>query len=329
MKQARGVRVIGTGSYLPKRVMTNAELERMVDTSDAWIQERTGITERHIAAPDQAASDLALAAARKALKAAGLSPQQVGLILVATATPDMPFPPTACLVQHKLRASSAAAFDLGAVCSGFVYGFSVAAGLILSGAYDTALVIGAEVFSRILDWEDRNTCVLFADGAGAAVLQATDQPGVFASYMGCDGGLADLLMVPAGGSRAPTTQDTLRQGLHYLKMANGKEVFRSAVQSMARSCTAVLEETGLEPADVDVLIPHQANLRIMQALAQRLSLPEDRLVANVHKYGNTSAASIPIALDEAVRSGRIRGGHVVLMVAFGSGLTWGAVLLRW
>ncbi len=329
IEQTRGFEVIGTGSYLPERVMTNQELERMVDTSDAWIRARTGIGERRIAAPDEATSDLALAAAENALQAAGLSPDAVDLIIVATATPDMPFPPTACLVQHRIGASAAVAFDLSAVCSGFLYGFSTAVGLILSGIYRTALVIGAEVFSRIVDWEDRSTCVLFGDGAGAVVLQATDRKRVFASYLGSDGAWSELLMVPAGGSRMPASKRTVDERLHYLKMGNGKEVFRRAVHLMTKAGLEVLSQANLKLEDIDFLIPHQANIRIIHSLAQKLSLSKDKVVANVHKYGNTSGASIPIALDEAVRSGKITRDDIILMAAFGSGLTWGAVLLRW
>ena len=309
--------------------MTNIELERVVDTSDEWIRARTGIIERRIAAPNEATSDLALVAAERALRAAGISPDAVDLIIVATATPDMLFPPTACIVQHKIGASAAAAFDLNAVCSGFLYGFSAAAGFILSGMYHTVLVIGAEVFSRILDWEDRNTSVLFGDGAGAAVLQVTDHKRAFSSYLYSDGAFSELLMVPAGGSRMPASTRTVDERLHYLKMASGKEVFKRAVHFMTKSCLEVLSQANLTPEDIDFIIPHQANIRILQALVQKLSLPNDKLVANVHKYGNTSAASIPIALDEAVRSGKITRDDVVLFTGFGSGLTCGAVVLSW
>lgn len=304
------------------------ELEKIVDTSDEWIRARTGIMERRMAAPDQAASDLGLLAAERALEAAGVSADAIDVILVATATPDMPFPPTACIIQEKLGASGAA-FDLNAVCSGFLYALSIGAGFILSGMYDTILVIGTEVFSRILDWKDRNTCVLFGDGAGAAVLQATDYQRLFSSYLGSNGTFSELLMVPAGGSRMPTTTETVDERLHFMKMSAGREVFKRAVHFMSQACQQVLNQADLQPEHIDFVIPHQANIRILQALVQRLGLPESKLVENVHKYGNTSAASIPIALDEAVRSGKISQDDTVLLTAFGSGLTYGAILLKW
>jgi len=322
--------ITGLGIYLPERILTNFDLERMVDTSDEWIRERTGIRERRLAAPEESTSDLAVNAAREALGAAGLLPEEIELIIVATATPDMLFPATACLVQERLGAKRAAAFDLGAGCSGFVYGLATAAQFIRAGCYRNILVIGAETLSKITNWKDRNTCVLLGDGAGAAILQPVEPPrGVLAVYLRADGSGGDLLKVPAGGSRLPTSIETVQAGLHYLTM-NGREVFKFAVRAMEEAALEVLRRAGISQQEVGCFIPHQANIRIIDALAKRLSLPPEKVVINVDRYGNTSAASIPIALYEAVSEGKIkRGESLVVMVAFGAGLTWGALALQY
>jgi len=312
-------RIVGTGSFLPGNPVTNEELSRRVDTSDAWIRERTGIAARHIAEASQGSSDLALEASRAALAAAGVQAQDIDLIVVATSTPDYVFPSTACLLQKKLGIQGCAAFDIQAVCSGFVYALATAEKFIRSGQHSRALVVGAEVFSRILDWNDRGTCVLFGDGAGAVVLAADDKPGIHASTLHADGNYVDILSVPGnicGGKIV---------GSPYLQMI-GNQVFKFAVKVLDEVARETVAAAGMTLDDVDWLIPHQANVRILEATAKRLGLPADRVVVTVDHHGNTSAASIPLALDEYVRAGRIRPGQRVLMEGVGGGFTWGAVL---
>ena len=321
--------IVGWGKYVPQRVLTNDDLARMVDTSDGWIRTRTGIAERRIVADGETTFSMALQAARQALEVAGLNPAQLDLIIVATVTPDHAFPATACLVQDALGATHAAAFDLSAGCTGFVYGLSVAADLISAGVYQNALVIGAETLSRITNWSDRATCVLFGDGAGAVLLQANGtNGGVLSTVLGADGSGGDLLCLPAGGSREPASHRTVAEGLHYLKM-KGREVFRFAVRTMPAATRQVLEQAGLEISDLNLLIPHQANQRIIEASARALGLPPEAVFSNLERYGNTSAASIPIALCEAVEEGRIQRDDLVVCVGFGAGLTWGAAAIRW
>ena len=325
----RSVSITGVGSHVPARVLTNADLEKMVETSDEWITTRTGIKERRLAGPDEATSDLAVAAARKALASAGVTPEQVDLIIVATITPDMLFPSTACLVQHKLGAVRAAAFDIEAACSGFVYALDIASHFVASHTYNTVLVIGAEKMSSVVDWTDRNTCVLFGDGAGAAVLQnRPNAHGLLTTCLGSDGGKAGLLELPAGGSACPASADSVAKKLHCLRM-DGKETFKNAVNAMVAAANEALSRCGVTVADVKCIIPHQANQRILSAVAERLEAREDQLFVNVDRYGNTSAASVAIALDEAVAAGRIQRGDLVLLVVFGAGLTWGAALIEW
>lgn len=320
-------RIAGTGSYLPPRRVTNADLAaelagRGIETSDDWIVERTGIRARHFAAPDVPSSTLGAEAARQALNAAGVDASAIDLIIVATSTPDMVFPSTACIIQHKLGIAGCAAFDVQAVCSGFVYALTVADAMIQSGAASRALVIGAEVFSRIIDFQDRTTCVLFGDGAGAVVLEASDQPGILASDLHADGRHVGILCVPGHVSGGHVLGDPL------LKM-DGQAVFKLAVGVLEDAARATLVKAGLTDADIDWLIPHQANIRIMQSTAKKLKLPQDKLVVTVDQHGNTSAASIPLALDVAVRSGRIQRGDTLMLEGVGGGFTWGAVLLNY
>lgn len=315
-------RIAGTGGYLPERVLSNADLEKMVDTTEQWIRERTGIEERHIAEPDQTCLDLAEPAARAAMDAAGVSPADIDLIVFATTTPDQIFPSTACLLQHRLDIHHCAAFDIQAVCTGFIYATGVADNFIRAGAAKTALVIGAEVFSRIVDWTDRNTCVLFGDGAGAVVLQASEEPGIISTHLHADGSYSDLLQVPAG---VGVGFGEMKAGKAFVEM-RGNEVFKMAVTTLGRIVDETLEANGMEKSDVDWLIPHQANMRIIKATARKLHLPMERVVVTVGQHGNTSAASIPLALDVAVRDGRIKQGETVLMEGFGGGFTWGSVL---
>jgi 3-oxoacyl-[acyl-carrier-protein] synthase-3 len=322
-------RITGTGSYAPKKVITNHDLEKLVDTSDEWITERTGIKERRIAEKGQCTSDLAYEAAAKALKAAKLPPQELDLILVATTTPDMLMPSLGCMVQEKLGAKNAGAFDLYAACSGFIYGLSVANAFITSGTYENILLIGAELLSRFVDWEDRTTCVLFGDGAGAVVLQRhAGKRGVLSTHLHSDGSLGNLLNIPAGGALHPATHDTVRKRMHFIKM-KGNETFKTAVRALESAVQEALEHNKVKPEEIDFLVPHQANLRIIQAMAQRLNMSMEKVVLTLPKYGNTSAASIPMALDEAVRDGRIKENHLLLLEAFGGGLTWASALLRW
>ncbi len=321
--------ITGVGAYLPARVLTNAELEKLVDTTDAWITSRTGIRERRIAADNEYTSDLAAQAAVRAIKDAGITAEQVDLIIVATITPDMHFPSTACLVQAKIGASRAAAFDLEAACSGFIYGLEVAQQFIMSRTYDTVLVIGAEKLSTIIDWKDRNTCVLFGDGAGAAVLQNRPHShGLLTAVMGADGHKAGLLSMPGGGSRCPASAQSVASRLHFLQM-DGRETYKNAVTAMQTAALEALRRCEVDISQLKCIIPHQANQRIIDAVAARLGAKPEQMFVNVHKYGNTSAASVGIALDEAVRSGRVQRGDLVLLVVFGAGLTWGAALIEW
>lgn len=322
-------RIVGTGSYLPPRVMTNADFAARLDTTDAWIRERTGIVQRHIAEKSQTSSDLAFEASRHALAAAGVGAEDMDLIVVATSTPDYVFPSTACLLQSKLGVKGSAAFDVQAVCSGFVYGLATADNFIRAGAAKKALVVGAEVFSRILDWNDRGTCVLFGDGAGAVVLQRTDRPGGLRSFvLGSDGCGAPRLFVPAGGSKLPASQESVEARSHFLQM-EGSNVFRFATKVIPGSIVEALEKAGLTSADLGLVIPHQANIRIIDHAREKLNLPAERVFTNVDRYGNTSAASIPVALCEALEEGRIKERDIVAMCAFGAGLCWAAAVWEW
>jgi len=325
-----GYRIIGIGSYVPQNVLNNHDLENMVDTSDEWITERTGIKERRIASPEEATSDLAYNASVEALKDAGISPGELDAIIVATATPDMAFPPTACLVQTRLRARKIFCMDMEAACPGFLFALDVGRGLLaLKDAYKKVLVIGAETLTRIIDWQDRATCVLFGDGAGAAVLSYDESEfGILDSVIGGDGNLSDLLYLPAGGSRLPATKETVEKRMHFVRM-KGREVFRHAVIRMGEAATEVLEKASVSPDRIDWLVPHQANLRIIDALRERLQLPKEKVYVNIEKFGNTSAASIPIALTEMRKNGLLKRGQLVLMVSFGAGFTWAATLVRW
>jgi len=327
--QGRTCSITGVGSYVPEKVLTNAALEKLVDTSDEWITTRTGIKERRMAAKDEFTSDMAAKAAQRALKMAGVTASQVDLIIVATITPDMPFPATACFVQQKIGAKHAAAFDLEAACSGFIYGLEIGQQFIMSRTYDTVLVIGAEKLSAITDWKDRNTCVLFGDGAGAAVLQNRENShGLLTAVMGADGGKANLLFMPAGGSRCPASKESVDGRLHFLHMS-GKETFKNAVQAMCSAAQEVLRRCDLNISQIKCVIPHQANRRIIDAVGERLGATPDQMFINVNRYGNTSAAAVAIALDEAVTSGKIQRGDLLLLIVFGAGLTWGAAVIEW
>lgn len=313
---------------MPERVVTNHDLEKMVDTSDEWITERTGIKERRIARPDQAASDLACEAAKRALKKAQLKVEKIDLIIVATVSGDMPLPSTACLLQKKLGAVNAAAMDINAACSGFIYGLSVADAFIKSGKFKRVLLVGAEVLSKFTDWQDRTTCVLLGDGAGAAILAPDHGRGILSVDIYADGRLWDLLHVPAGGSLIPASKETVEKRLHYIKM-KGNETFKVAVRTLENLVVETLKKNNLKPSQLSLLIPHQANLRIIKATAERLGLPMERVVVNLTRYGNTSAASIPVALDEAIEEGRVKEGDYIMLEAFGGGLTWGSALIKW
>jgi 3-oxoacyl-[acyl-carrier-protein] synthase-3 len=327
-------RIVGTGRALPTKVLSNADLEKIVDTTDAWIVERTGIKERRMIEAPQVTSDLSTEAARAALEMAGIAPSEIDCIVLATVTPDMPFPSTAVFVQQKLGANGCAAFDLGAACAGFIYGLSVGDAFVRSGTFKKVLVIGVEVLTSIVNWEDRNTCVLFGDGAGAVVLVAEEQPegtlarGILSTHIFADGAHTDSLQQTAGGTRMPITEKVLAERLHKVKM-NGKQVFQHAVRNIAQACTTALETNGMTAADVDLVVAHQANLRILEAVAQRVNLPMEKFHLNIHRYGNTSSASIPIALDEALRDGKVKDGMRVLMGALGGGFAWGSALVRW
>jgi 3-oxoacyl-[acyl-carrier-protein] synthase-3 len=326
----RYAHISGWGKYVPPKVVTNEDLARTVDTTDEWIVTRTGIRERRIvASPKETTATMSFAAAKDALETAGIAPEELDLIIVATATPEYFFPSTACVVQDMLGAENAGAFDLSAGCSGFVYGLAIGSQSIASGASNRVLVIGAETLSRIVNWHDRETCVLFGDGAGAVVLQGSDEPGgILATLIRADGSGGELLILPAGGSHQPPTMDSVATGQHYIRM-NGREVFRFAARVMDKAARQVLDRAGLTLQDVDLFIPHQANMRIIQAAARALEMPMEKFFVNLDKYGNTSAASIPIALCEAVNTGRIKPGDHVLMAGFGAGLTWGAAVVQW
>jgi 3-oxoacyl-(acyl-carrier-protein) synthase III len=321
-------KIIGTGSYAPDHVLTNFDLEKMVDTSNEWIVTRTGIKERRIAEKSQATSDLASKAALNACLDAGIGPEQLDLIIVATVTPDMIFPSTACIVQKNIGAVHAAAFDVEAACTGFIYGITMAAQFIETGFYNNVLVIGADVLSRITDWEDRNTCVLFGDGAGAVVLTSSSEDGIISAYLGADGRGGEHLYCPAGGSRMPASQETISNRLHYTNM-EGSEVFKFAVRAMPDAVKKALEKCGMEVGSIDMLFPHQANIRIIESASKKLGIPMEKIALTIDKYGNTSSASIPIAIDEYSKSNRIKTGDKIALVGFGSGLTWGAVIIEW
>ncbi len=321
--------ISGTGMSVPDRVVTNQDLEKIVNTSDKWITSRTGIRERRIAGKDEKLSTFCIKAAQAAMDAAGVTPPEIAMIIVATVTPDHPIPATACIVQNALGCKNAAAFDMQAGCSGFIYAQSVAKQFVVSGRCKHVLVIGAEILSKFLNWEDRATCVIFADGAGAVVMSEGDFPrGVLSSAMYTDGDMADFITLPAGGSAIPPSAESLEQGQHFIQM-RGNETFKMAVRSLAGVCREVLESAGLTPGDVNWFIPHQANQRIIGAVGERLGITGERCYVNIDRFGNTSAASIPIALDEIVRAGKVKEGDILLMAAFGAGLTWAGSVVRW
>jgi 3-oxoacyl-[acyl-carrier-protein] synthase III len=327
--KGRTCSIVGVGSYVPERIITNADLEKLVDTSDEWITSRTGIRARRVAATHQFTSDLAARAAVRAMRKAGVKAEEIDLIIVATITPDMPFPSTACLVQQKINAYRAAAFDIEAACSGFIYALEIGQQFIMSRTYNTVLVIGAEKLSSIVDWTDRNTCVLFGDGAGAAILQnRPNAHGLLTACMGSDGQKADLLSMPGGGSRCPASAESVAAGLHFLRM-DGKETFKNAVQAMNTAAQEALRRCEIEISQIKCIIPHQANRRIIDAVCERLGAKPEQVFVNLDKYGNTSAASVAIALDEVVESKRIQRGDLILLVVFGAGLTWGAAVIEW
>jgi 3-oxoacyl-[acyl-carrier-protein] synthase-3 len=329
MKKKINSKITGTGSFAPTRILTNYDLEKMVETSDEWIITRTGIKERRIAEDGTGASDLSLEASRIALQEANLQPEQIDLILLGTVTPDYLLPSTACILQDRLKAKNAAVLDIVAACSGFIYGLSIASAFIAIGQYRNVLVIGVEVLSKITNWEDRNTCVLFGDGAGAAVVSATTEDrGILGTFLSGDGSLADLLHIPMGGAKAPLTRENIGLKQHYISM-KGNEVFKSAVRTMESSAKHIIREAGLSSEDIDLLIPHQANIRIIEALAKRLKVPMEKVYVNIDRYGNTSAASVPIALDEARKKGVIKEGSNTVLVAFGAGFTWGSAVIKW
>ena len=328
-KPGRTVSIIGTGSYVPKKILTNDDLSRMVDTNDEWITTRTGIKERRVAAKDEYTSDMAAEAALAAIRQAGISAKEIDLILVATATPDMIFPATACLVQTKIGATRAACLDVSAACAGFLFAIEIAQQFITSHTYETALVIGAEKLTSITNWTDRNTCVLFGDGAGAAVLQHRGGAhGIISTHMGSDGQFADILFMPGGGCRTPITRENADKNLQTIHMS-GKDVYKQAITAMLAASQNVLDQAGLTIDDIACVIPHQANIRIIEAIADRLKIPLDRFFVNLDRYGNSSAAAVAIALDEANRTGRIKTGDYVLLVVFGGGLTWASTIIEW
>jgi 3-oxoacyl-[acyl-carrier-protein] synthase-3 len=327
--RGRTCSITSVGSYVPEKILTNAELEKMVDTSDEWIRTRTGIKQRRIAAPDEYTSDMAVQAALRAMERGGIEAEQIDLIILATITPDMVFPSTACLVQDRLGAFRAAALDIGAACSGFIYGLEIGQQFIMSRTYDTVLVIGAEKLSSIIDWTDRNTCVLFGDGAGAAVLQSRPHAhGLLTACMGADGSKADLLAMPGGGCRCPATAESVNARLHFLRM-EGKETFKNAVSAMYTAAQESLKRCELDITKIKCIIPHQANQRIIEAVGERLGAKPEQVFINLDKYGNTSAASVAIALDEAVECGRVKRGDLILLIVFGAGLTWAAAVIEW
>jgi len=323
------VGISGVGSYVPERIVTNHDLSKIVDTSDEWILARTGISERRILEEDMATSDMATIAGKKALEDSGLSPEDIDLIIVATVTADHAFPGTASIVQKKLGSTKAAAFDINAGCSGFLYGLITGESFIKSRTYERILVIGAETLSRIIDWKDRNTCILFGDGAGACVLEKTEEGyGILSSELGSDGTNGEVLILPAGGSKLPASLDTIENRLHFIEM-EGKEVFKFAVRIMEKTSINVLEKANLELKDLDFLVPHQANIRIIDMAAKKLKLEKNKICVNLNKYGNMSSASIPVALDESIKDKRIKRGDNILLVAFGAGLTWASTTIRW
>lgn len=323
-----GVKVLGTGSYVPEKILTNADLEKIVETSDEWITQRTGIKERHIADENTATSDVAAQAAKKALADANLSPEDIDLIITATVTPDMFFPSTACFIQKAIGAKNAVAFDVSAACTGFIYGLTIAKNFIENGGARKVLVIGSETLSKFTDWKDRNTCVLFGDGAGAIVLGAAEGPSsILSTFLGADGGYWELLYMPGCGSRNPASQKVLDERLCYIKMS-GKETFKVAVTKMSEAAEKAVELAGLKFEDLALLIPHQANMRIIEAIAKRAGFPMDKVWVNIHRYGNMSAATTIVALDEARKAGKIKAGDIVELVAFGGGFTWGAAVIK-
>lgn len=327
----KSIIIAGTGSYLPEKIITNNDIAKTVDTSDEWVYTRSGIKERRIAKSEEAASDMALISAKRALESAKLNPEDIDLVIVTTVTPDMMFPSTACILQAKLGIrNNIPCFDVEAACSGFVYGVEVASKMMKSGYYKNALVVSSEKLSGILDWQDRNTCVLFGDGSGAVVLSTTEEEnvGILDTVLGADGSDTATLKLPAGGSAMPATKETVENRLHFLQM-NGREVFKHAVKIMGEKSFEVIERYGITPDEISLLIPHQANTRIIESVAKRLKLPMGKVFVNIEKYGNTSSASIPIALDEALKAGKIKKGDYILFVAFGAGLTWGATLVKW
>ena len=322
-------KITGTGSYVPDKILDNFALEKKVDTSDDWITERTGIKERRIARPSEAASDISLKASKRALKNAGIKPKDLNLIIVATMSGDMPMPSTAAILQHKLGAKNAAAFDINAACSGFVYGLSVADNFIKTGASKKILLVGVEVNSKFLDWEDRTTCVLFGDGAGAVILETSrGKRGIQSTHIYSDGSMWDYICLPGGGSKNPPSARSMKNKMHFIKM-KGNETFKVAVRTLEKLVVDTLKANNVKPSQLAMLIPHQANLRIIKATAKRLKLPMNRVAVNLDRYGNTSAASIPIALDEVVREGRIKDDDYVMLEAFGGGLTWASALIKW
>ncbi|MCD6517699.1 MAG: ketoacyl-ACP synthase III [Candidatus Aminicenantes bacterium] len=328
-KKSARIKITGTGMYVPEKVLTNKDLEKMVDTSDEWITTRSGIKERHITAPDETTADMAVIAGKRAVEDAGLTVKDIDLILVATSTPDTIFPSTATWVQKGLNADYAPAFDLSAGCTGFLYGMIVSEGLLLSGSAARVLLIGTECLSKITNWKDRNTCVLFGDGAAAAVLEKSgDESGMLSSYWKADGNLGELLILPGGGVLNPASHKTVDEGLHYLRM-KGNEVFKHAVKRMGEAALMALKKAGIKREDIDYLIPHQANIRIIQATGRRLKLPEEKVFSNIHKYGNMSVATIPIGLHELKEEGKLKKGADIVMVAFGAGFTWAAVVYKW
>jgi 3-oxoacyl-[acyl-carrier-protein] synthase-3 len=329
MSKKTNSKITGTGSFAPSKILTNYDLEKMVDTSDEWIITRTGIKERRIAEDGTGPSDLSLEASRIALKEANLEPDQIDLILLGTVTPDYLLPSTACILQDKLKAKNAAVLDIVAACSGFIYGLSIASAFIGMGQYRNVLVIGVETLSKITNWEDRNTCVLFGDGAGAAVVSATtEEKGILGTFLSGDGSLANLLHVPVGGAKVPLTRENFDLNQHYISM-QGNDVFKSAVRAMEGAAKHIIQKVGLSSEEIDLLIPHQANIRIIEALAKRLKVPMDKVYVNIDRYGNTSAASVPIALDEARKKGVIKEGSKTVLVAFGAGFTWGSAVIKW
>jgi 3-oxoacyl-[acyl-carrier-protein] synthase-3 len=328
-QKKRRIKITGTGFYAPDKILTNFDLEKMVDTSDEWIFTRTGIRERRIASEDQATSDLAVEAGKRALKNAGLKVKDIDLIIVATSTPDTIFPSTACWVQKGLRADHIPAFDISVGCTGFLYGLILAEGMILGGINKRILMIGGETLTKITNWKDRNTCVLFGDAAGAVVLEeSNDDSGILSHYWRADGNLGNLLSQPGGGSRIPVSVQSIAQNLHYLQM-KGNDVFKHAVRCMGEAALEALKSAGLKREDVDYLIPHQANIRIIEATGRRVKLPREKVYSNIHKYGNTSVATIPSCLDELREAGKLKKGDILVLDAFGAGFTWAAVVYRW